>query len=187
MDYYQVITAIISKDSPCGKSLEDDPGLETLYFQAEGKPERFDGTNTLPATPPDWGEIEKSVCEFLKQSKDLNLIILLCQCALNRQGIDKFTECLTGVNDLLNEHWRELYPALDPDDDDATERLSALANLNHITKTITPLKSILLAKSRGFGSLSLKDLESVEMATDEAPQGLNESQKIGRASCRERV
>ena len=174
MDYYQVITAIISNDSPCGESLEDDPGLEALYFQAEGQPERFDGTRTLPATPPDWGEIEKNAAQSLSQSKDLNLMVLLCQCALNRQGIDKFTECLTAVNELLNDYWQELFPLLD--EGDATERLSALANLNDIGKILTPLKNLQLAKSRVFGPLCLKDLEALETTGTEADGGLNESQ-----------
>ncbi|WDE14138.1 type VI secretion system protein TssA [Thalassomonas haliotis] len=174
MDYFQVITAIISNDSPCGKSLEDDPGLEALYFQAEGQPERFDGTRTLPATPPDWAEIEKAAAGFLTQSKDLNLVVLLCQCALNRRGIDKFSECLTAVNNLVNDHWANLFPALD--DGDATERLSALANLNHISKTITPLKNIQLASSGLFGPLCLRDLDAVELTNADSPDRLNESQ-----------
>ncbi|WDE07785.1 type VI secretion system protein TssA [Thalassomonas viridans] len=174
MNYYQVITAIISHDSPCGKSLEDDPALEALYFQAEGQPERFDGSNTLPATPPDWAAIEKTAATFLTQSKDLNLIVLLCQCALSRGGLDKFSECLTAVNELLDEHWESLFPALD--NGDATERLSALANLNDISKVITPLKNIRLAKSGMFGPLCLKDLEALETAEADAPGELNESQ-----------
>ncbi|WP_281557754.1 type VI secretion system protein TssA [Thalassomonas sp. RHCl1] len=174
MDYYQVITAIISNDSPCGNSLEDDPGVEALYFQAEGQPERFDGNHTLPATPPDWAKIEKAAAGFLTQSKDLNLVVLLCQCALNRQGIAKFSECLTALDTLLNDHWAEVFPPLD--DGDATERLSALANLNHISKTVAPLKNMQLAKSGLFGPLCLKDLEALEITNTDGLEGLNESQ-----------
>lgn len=177
MDYYKEITTIVSDGSPCGKSLEDDPGLETFFFEAEGKPERFDGKNTIPASPPDWNSVEKKASKFLAQSKDLNLIVIVCQSALNRKGLDEFTQCLQGLSFLIDRYWLDLYPLVESSNGDATERVSALSNLNHGVKTLTPLRKAALAKVKGFGSVSLYDIELLQQgASKENKTKLNEEQ-----------
>ena len=90
MDYYSAVTRSIEESSPCGISLEDDHGLEALFFKAEGTPERYDGQKTLPAEPPNWRELEANTLAYLEQSKDINLIVLLSQIALNTKGLSVF-------------------------------------------------------------------------------------------------
>ncbi|REL27679.1 type VI secretion system protein TssA [Thalassotalea euphylliae] len=162
MDYYSAVTRSIEESSPCGISLEDDHGLEALFFKAEGTPERYDGQKTIPAEPPNWRELETNTLAYLEQSKDINIIVLLSQIALNTRGLSAFSDCIRGLSQVVTNYWQELFPELDPDDGDATERISALGNLLHTDKTIKPLRQTALASSKVFGAISLLDIEIVQ-------------------------
>lgn len=159
MDYFLLITKVISDDSPSGANHEDDSEFQRFFFDAEGSPEKYDGQNTTPAEHPEWRNIKKQALNYLKSTKDLKLLSVLAQSILNSEGILKFEECLSGISELIINQWSTLYPVLDEDEGDPIRRLTSLGYLSDRSFIITTLKKTPLAKSKRLGIISLKDIE----------------------------
>lgn len=156
VEYDQEFSANVSADDECGVNLEDDSAFQNFFFESQGTPERFDGKNTTPPEPPEWRAVKKQAIEYLKKTRDLNLLSVLSQAVLNTEGIVKFEQCLSGISQLVKNNWTALYPSLDEDDGDPLERISALGHLSDKAFIVNTLKTIPIAHSKVFGNLTLQ-------------------------------
>lgn len=159
MDYDQQIIADIQGDSVCGVNLEDDSGFQNFFFESQGTPERFDGQSTIPAEPPEWREVKKQAIVYLAKTRDLKLISVLAQSVLNTEGLFKFEQCLSGLSQQVKTHWNEIFPALDEDDGDPLERISALGHLCDKDFVINIIRQLPLANSKVLGNVTLQKIE----------------------------
>ena len=122
----------VSADAPCGEDLSYDPAMQELETLLQGKPE----TQFSPAEEPRWEEVRDRTIELLRRSKNLRLAIILCLALLRTEGMAGFHRGLTLIHGLLQRYWENMYPRLDPEDNnDPTERVNILASL------VTPLGS----------------------------------------------
>jgi len=180
MDYDELISAVVDVANECGSNLEDDPSFQNFFFESEGTPERFDGQTTAPAEPPDWRSIKKQAIEYLKKTRDLKLLSILAQSVLNTEGILKFEQCLNGMAHLVENQWQAIYPALDEDDGDPLERISALGHLSDKTFIIHTLKSIPIVQSKVLGNITLQLIDRAnDPATKKNDSDLNIAQVNG--------
>jgi len=163
MDYHNLITAVVDVSEVCGSNLEDDSNFQNFFFESEGTPERFDGQNTVPAEPPEWRTVKKQALSYMEKTRDLKLISILAQSVLNTEGIAKFEQCLSGLAQLIDEYWNEVFPSLDEDDGDPLERISALGHLSDNTFIVSVLKNTPIVQSKVFGKVTLR---AIERATD---------------------
>jgi type VI secretion system protein ImpA len=159
MDYDQEIISDIVGDSVCGVNLEDDSGFQNFFFESQGTPERFDGQSTIPAEPPEWRTVKKQAIEFLVKTRDLKLISVLAQSVLNTEGLFKFEQCLNGLSQQVKTHWNEVFPALDEDDGDPLERISALGHLCDKDFVINIIRQLPIANSKVLGNVTLQKID----------------------------
>ncbi|WP_434570867.1 type VI secretion system protein TssA [Pseudomonas sp. Z3-8] len=151
-----LLLAAVSANSPCGEDLEYDADFLRLERDSRGQPERSMGDSILPAEPPEWRSIQQQSLDLLARSKDLRITHFLLQSSLALEGIPGLARVLTLINELLKQYWADLHPRLDADDDnDPTVRINALAGLTSDV-TIRLLRESILARSRTFGSVSLR-------------------------------
>jgi type VI secretion system protein ImpA len=159
MDYDQEIISDILGDSVCGVNLDDDSGFQNFFFESQGTPERFDGQSTIPAEPPEWRAVKKQAIEYLSKTRDLKLISVLAQSVLNTEGLFKFEQCLNGLAQQVKTHWHEIFPALDEDDGDPLERISALGHLCDKDFVINIIRQLPIANSKVLGNVTLQKID----------------------------
>ncbi|WP_024619033.1 type VI secretion system protein TssA [Pseudomonas kilonensis] len=151
-----LLLAAVSATSPCGEDLEYDADFLRLERDSRGQPERSMGDSILPAEPPEWRSIQQQSLDLLQRSKDLRITHFLLQSSLALEGLPGMARVLTLISELLKQYWAELHPRLDADDDnDPTVRINALAGLTSDI-TIRLLRESILARSRTFGTVSLR-------------------------------
>ncbi len=159
----------ISPDTPCGDCLEYDPAYLELGNNILGKPE--DPITGEKAQPPNWRDIQKEAFAVLKRSKDLQALVYLLRALTNMEGVTGFRDSLKLLFDILEKHWDDIHPVLDPDDDyDPTLRVNILEELSNFESVLWPLTLAPLADSKTVGRFSLRD---IHLATEsgELPEG----------------
>lgn len=148
----------LSDDAPCGPDLAYDPAFQELETLVRGKPE----TQFSAAEEPNWKELRTAAIEFHGRSKHLTASVILALAQLKLEAFPGFRDGLAVVRGLLERHWDNLYPRLDPDDNnDPTERMNLLANLasNSEPYLIIPrLKDTPVAQSPSLGRVKLSDI-----------------------------
>lgn len=158
----------VSAEQPCGPDLSYDPRFDELETVLKGKPEVEIGSVLKPAEPPDWMSLQKKSIEFLGQSKNLRVAIMLNCSLLKTGGFAGFVDGLNLIRGLLERFWGNLYPALDPDDNnDPTQRLNYLRSLTpengrgSLSSWLTPLDYLYmtpLCQVKGAPPLTFDDL-----------------------------
>jgi type VI secretion system protein ImpA len=158
----------VSAEQPCGPDLSYDPRFDELETLLKGKPEVEIGSVLKPAEPPDWMALQKKSIEFLGHSKNLRVAIMLNCSLLKTGGFAGFVDGLGLIRGLLEQHWGNLYPALDPDDNnDPTQRLNYLRSLTpengrgSLSSWLTPLDYLYttpLCQAKGAPPLTFDDL-----------------------------
>ncbi|MCY1513947.1 type VI secretion-associated protein, ImpA family [compost metagenome] len=146
----------VSAESPCGDDLEYDASFLELERAAQGLPERQMGDAVLAAEPPEWRKVRDLATGLFGRSKDLRIANYLVQSSVALDGLPGLSQGLTLIRELLDRYWDGLYPRLDSEDEnDPTFRLNALRGL-----IADPLLQLLrdapLARSRAFGTVSLR-------------------------------
>lgn len=127
----QKLLAPVSEAQPCGPDLSNEPAFDELSVLAKGKPEVEMGEVKRPAEPPDWRELRGKSAEFLGGSKHLQVVMMLGCALLKTEGVDGLRDGLQLLRGLLEQYWIDLYPRLDPEDNnDPTQRLNILGALN---------------------------------------------------------
>ncbi|MHC6226206.1 type VI secretion system protein TssA [Pseudomonas sp. X10] len=152
-------------EHPCGESLEYDADYLDLEALAQGTPEVEYGSILTQATAPDWKEVARLALALSARSRDLRLAVYLTSAGLNLHGLRGLAAGLALVEALLDEHWEQVHPQLDPgDDNDPQLRVSVLASLCEAAGLLQALRETPLVEVVALGKVSLRD---IELATGE--------------------
>jgi type VI secretion system protein ImpA len=158
----------VSAEAPCGTDLEmtGDADFLELGRLGQGKPEQQIGNTIIPASDPDWKQLQKKAVELLRRSKDLRPAVELARSLVRTDGWPGFAKGLEIVRGLVERYWEGLFPLLDPEDDnDPQMRLSILRELIAQPQMLALRRTPIVA-SKTLGKFSLKD---VEIANNESP------------------
>jgi type VI secretion system protein ImpA len=157
-----------TEEPPCGPDLEYDAAFLALDQSARGKPEQQFGETVIPAEEPVWGDVRTAATELLGRSKDLRAAILLVRAWVHNDGYAGLLPGLRLIQQLLDRYWDEIYPRLDPDENnDPTMRMNALAPLADVEGVVRDLRGAFLVDSRQHGSVLVRD---AEIALGKLPQ-----------------
>ena len=150
----------VSPDEPCGPNLEYDAEFIVMESAAQGKPEQQYGETKIEAEPPDWKQVRKIGLELMTRTKDLRVACLVARAMLEVEGIDEFCQTLQIIRDYIENHWNDIHPLLDPDDEnDPTWRVNTLSSLNDFNATIEALHKAPLVDAGMVGRFSMTDIE----------------------------
>lgn len=186
----------VSPEQPCGEDFTYHPSLQELDTLVQGKPETQVGDVIAEAEDPDWKAVLESSVTLLKQSKHLRAGVTLCLAELKVDGFPGFRDSLAVLRGLLEVYWNDIYPKLDPDDNnDPTERINILNNLSAPIGTfgdpyrfLERLRQAPLCSSVRMGRVTLADVLDAEDPNKQAAEtpaeegsGENAKKKIGSA------
>lgn len=149
----------LTDESPTGENLEQHPDFVAMERAAERKPETQYGNVITPAVPPDWKEVEALALSLLERTRDLRVLVHLAVARLNLYGLPAFAEALAPILQLLETHWNEVHPRLDPEDDnDPLLRANTLSRLRDERNVLRPLRVLPLARSTQTGPITWRDI-----------------------------
>ncbi|MDB6066619.1 MAG: hypothetical protein JWR26_2827 [Pedosphaera sp.] len=168
----------VSAEQPCGEDFTYHPSLQELDTLVQGKPETQVGDVISEAEDPDWKAVLESSVTVLKQSKHLRAGVTLCLAELKVDGFAGFRDALAVLRGLLEVYWDNIYPKLDPDDNnDPTERVNILNNLSAPIGTfgdpyrfLERLRQAPLCASVRMGRVTLADILDSEDPNKAAPE-----------------
>jgi len=116
----------ITEEKPCGDDLYYDPSFQALEAMIRGKLE----TQFSPAEDPDWRALRERCLELFAKSKDLRVATALCLAVVKTGGVVELGEALALLKGLLERYWEQVYPLLDPaDNNDPLYRINVIAAL----------------------------------------------------------
>ena len=156
----------ISADQPCGPDLSYDPRLDELENLLKGQPEVEIGAVVRPAEPPDWRQLKGGALDFLGSSKHLRIAVMATCALLKVDGLPGFRDGLQIVRGLVENYWPQLYPLLDPEDNnDPQQRLNILGGLAAPRQSVSGwlqiseyLHTAPLCRPKGAPPISLEDV-----------------------------
>ena len=170
----------IAGDKPCGEDFTYHPSFQNLETISRGKPETQSfgtSTATSPAEEPEWKQVRDAAIEVLGQSKHLAAGVILSESLVKIGGLEGLRDGLAVVRGLTEKYWADVYPKLDPDDNnDPTERLNILNNLSS-GRFIIHLKQVVLCDSPAMGRITLQQIITAKdkSGTSESDQKLIEA------------
>lgn len=178
----------VASQPPCGSNLEYDPAFLELEEAARGKPDQEfgtddgDGVRRIEGSGPDWATVRKLSEALLGRSKDLRVAVQLTRALTRTNGLAGLEQGSRLILGLLERYWDDVHPMLDRDDnDDPTERLSALAGLSASDVLVADLREAWVLRSRQAGVLSVRDIEvaSGRLQPKAGTEPLSETQALG--------
>ncbi len=176
-----LFTTPLPGSEPCGPNLEYDSRMMELEEDFAGKPEQQIGDSIIPATPPNWKQVQRDAAALMEITRDLRIIVWWTVARLANDGIGGLLDGLEVIRELSTTQWDNLWPV--PDDGDVQERLSALLTLspqpgafNADMTVIQLLSTIPLCKSAALGSYGLRELREAQ------EHGDNDAMKLIRAA-----
>jgi type VI secretion system protein ImpA len=150
----------ITAEAPCGEDLEYDPQFAEMEKEAQGTQERQYGDTIIPGEPPNWRGVGKAALGLLERTRDLRVAAYLTRAVLNTDGLTGFSDGLALIEGLIEQHWENVYPQLDPEDDnDPTLRINTIVGLCDPETTLHDLRTTPLVSSRSLGRFSLRDVQ----------------------------
>jgi len=160
------LLAPVSAENPTGDNLEYDSAFLELERAAQPKPDQQMGGTIIPGEPINAVAVHKQATELFVKTKDLRVTCYLVQALALARGFAGLVDGLGLIEGIIERYWPGVHPQLDPDDNDATMRVTALSWLN-TPSLLTGLRNAPLIASRAFGPLGLRE---VAIARGEAPQ-----------------
>ena len=158
----------VSVEAPCGEDLSYDNSFIALENML--RPKTGGGVVAgveEAAEEPNWREVRETSSELLQRSKDLRIAMYLIISLLKLEGVHGLRDGLSLLRQLLERFWDNLYPKLDPDDDnDPLERINILQSLSPVSVSAQdPMKfkrrlaEVPLCHSVQMGSFGLRDIQ----------------------------
>ncbi|WP_298965161.1 type VI secretion system ImpA family N-terminal domain-containing protein [uncultured Roseibium sp.] len=146
----------VSPGAGCGPDLYDtEPAFAALMDSCEEMlPERF---SEFDRSEIDFTDLFKQMDGFLKQSRDLRLLVMMGQLGLLNGQLHVFANAVRIIRKLVENHWTQVNP--DDADFDHMERLGALEALNNRPTVILPLEAAPLLKTRRSGPISYRAIQ----------------------------
>lgn len=162
----------IAPGSPCGENLETDPAFIDLEQEMKGTPERQIGGSIVPAKGPDWKKVRDLALALLVRSRDIQVTMHLTCALVHTDGFSGLEKGLTLTQEFLLNHWDDVYPRQDHEDDYPVLRMNTLSTLNDYERILDPLINTPLTKSK-LGNFSWHQIETSKN-TVEALSHLNQ-------------
>jgi type VI secretion system protein ImpA len=164
----QNLLSEVSAEAPCGEDLSYDASF--LALEDMLRPKAGGGVVAgveEEVEEPNWRQIREKSIELLRRSKDLRIVIYLTLALLKMEGMTGLRDGFALLRGLLERYWDQLYPQLDPDDNnDPLERINILQSLSPTTvseqdpmKFKRRLAEVPLCNSVQMGKFSLKDIQ----------------------------
>jgi type VI secretion system protein ImpA len=146
-------------DPDTGDDLEFDRAYIALQSAAQGKPEQQFGDTIVAAEDPDWRDVEAQALALLDRSRDIRIIAQLAVARLHTQGVVAYAAGVGLIASLLDSHWENVHPRLDPEDDnDPTMRANAVLGIGHPGRALKLLREVPLARSRRAGAFGWREI-----------------------------
>jgi type VI secretion system protein ImpA len=167
----------VTPEAPCGEDLEYDTAFDELQRAVQGKPEEYSGKKIIKAAePPNWREVRKFATELLGRSKDLRIGINMVQALVNLEGFLGLADGLSLLRGLLERYWDNVYPKLDPDDNnDPAMRINILVTLVDRVAMLNVIRHTPLVNSRAIGRFSLHEAAIAKGGEDAKAKGKDQS------------
>jgi type VI secretion system protein ImpA len=183
----------VSPEAPCGEDLSYDAAFLAMEDMVRTKSAGgiVEGAEEV-IEEPNWREVREKSLELLRRSKDLRVALYLALGLLKTDGLAGLRDGLAVLRGLLERFWDNLYPQLDPDDNnDPLERINILQSLSPATvSTQDPMKfkqrlaEVSLCNSAQMGRFSLRDIQvakgEIALAAGEGA-GVPDASVIGAA------
>jgi type VI secretion system protein ImpA len=156
----------VADDKPSGDDFTYHESLLDLERVAKGKP----ADQFSEGEEADWKEVREKAMDVLRQSKHLRASVLLTLSLMKLGATEGLRDGLAVVRGITENFWPNLYPKLDPDDNnDPTERLNTLNDLSS-PQFAFHVNQIVLCQSAALGRVTLGQYLSAKEA-DKAPSG----------------
>lgn len=157
----------VSAEDPCGPDLEYDAAMRELEVASQGKPEQQMGNTIVAGEEPDWRVVQKKAVALLARSKDLRVAALLAKALLKTEGFEGFADGLSVLRGLVERHWENLHPRLDPDDsNDPTMRINIVMSLCDQDGMLVAIRNTPFVAAPLLGKFGMRELA---FATGEVP------------------
>jgi type VI secretion system protein ImpA len=157
----------VTDEKPTGEDITYNLVFLDLENKLKGR-EIFvtrDGKMESTIEEPNWKEVLDISMGLLPKSRHLRLGVIFSVAALQTQGVTGFRDGLVLLRNWLEKFWDTLYPALDPDDIDPSERMSILQCLSSsadgMERFITRLAEASLCESRTLGKYNLNKIRGI--------------------------
>jgi len=146
--------------SLCGEDLEYTPAFVEFMAHSSIQEERQVGDHVIPAKIPDWREVFNSGCALLEKSRDLRILVRVCQAALNQYGLPGLSEGLALMAHWMEAQWDDLHPGTKVDgESDPLPRSNAIAEIADPLGLVHTLReTTLLQTAAGEVTVSAADL-----------------------------
>ncbi|KZM48283.1 type VI secretion system ImpA family N-terminal domain-containing protein [Labrenzia sp. OB1] len=146
----------ITPGAGCGPDLYDsEPAFAALLDSCEEMlPERF---SEFDRSEIEFTDLFKQMDGFLKQSRDVRLLVLLGQFGLLNGQINLFANSVRIIRRLLENYWEEVHPS--DADFGHMERMGALEALNNRPTVLLPLEAAALVRTRRAGPISFRTIQ----------------------------
>ncbi len=150
----------ISADAPTGVDLSYDMVYNDLALMIQGTPGNQFEENS--AKEPAWPPLRKLAEETLKKSKDLQVAVYLTVALSQTAGMVGAARGLDILAGITRQYWDNLFPQLDPDDNDPTQRVNIISQLTvepggygDPIKFIDRLNLATIFRAPGIGSVTM--------------------------------
>ena len=174
MTDFDRFAAPIEGDLPCGPDCEYDNEFLALAQAAAGKPEQQFGDTVIPASEPDWREVDSLSQALLRRTKDLRIVSWLTLANTHLHGIVDFAGGLRLTLALCERYWDAIHPRIEVDgDSDSYMRMNAIAAFS---ESIAVLRRATLIKLPL--ALTFRDIELAFNKAPEAAYGLAQIEPI---------
>ena len=128
MTDFDSFVAPISGDQPCGPDCEYDNDFLALTQAAVGKPEQQFGDTVIPASDPDWREVDRLGQALLARTKDLRVVAWLTLANTHLHGVLEFAKGVKFALLLCEQYWDSVHPRIEVDGEvDPYLRMNAIA------------------------------------------------------------
>jgi len=155
----------IMPEAPSGEQdLIYDPDFMELEKSLTETPETKNESGQVikKAIVPDWDEATNLAVELLSRTHDLRIAVYLTRILTRTEGLEGLENGLQLINGYIEQYWDTCYPQLDPEDDnDPTERMNTLADLNDYQNIIGPIVNKLpLCSLPVLGTIHLAEIRT---------------------------
>jgi len=160
MGFLDFVTSPVAADDPCGPDLEGTNDFDVALADIEGKwpssyaaylnPEQFTpfkpGFNLAAELAP--------LLALLKQSRDIRLLVPVAKFAVMGGDLEKFSDALTAIAQLLSEQWDAVHPR--GTGGSYAIRESELARLTETVTVLLPLQDAPFCVLPRLGKISYR-------------------------------
>ncbi|KJS36283.1 MAG: hypothetical protein VR70_14150 [Rhodospirillaceae bacterium BRH_c57] len=145
------LLAPLDGDNPCGEDLRYEGLYDSIRdLRQEDDPAMSQGVWETDIRQADWAAVRRLTEEALtSRSKDLQIAAWLTEALARQGGLTGLAEGCEFMARLCDLFWDDMYPELDPDDDDLEGRLSPVEWL--ATQAQTALSTLPLTKGPASG------------------------------------